>query len=181
MTALDVLKELETITSIGVHITVFAAAIAGAYKFRLLRLVAHRYKSEVQCRHYVLGKNQIAFVAEYTVSNIGERPIDFTGVSLRLCAGKLDAGLLAPDSSICFAERVLDRGDATDTIFHIAAGERSIFMLRTILPKLDPVVFVVCQLKWKEGRAAPAPFIHLYVRIDEAAQQFEKKKAAAGR
>jgi hypothetical protein len=181
MIAPGVLKELDTLTSIIVHVTVFAAAIAGAYKFQLLRLLSHRHKSHVESHHYVLAKDQIVFVAEYTVSNIGERPIDFTGVSLRLCGAKSSAGLLEANQSACLAERIMDRNGETDTLFHIAAGERSIFTLRTILPKLDPVVFVLCQLKWAVKKAQPAPFVHMHVRSDEAPQQFKEKKAVAGR
>jgi hypothetical protein len=159
-------KEAETITSVFVHGTVFLAFIAGVIKFKLLH-VSRRYKSELECRHHVLPDGQIVFEADYIVTNTGERPIDFISVSLHLCAAELrDDGLLSRDPGRSFARRVINNNPKQRN-FHLEAGERSTFTLRTMLTSLDAVTFVLCQLSWK-GKCPPAPYNGLYVRADVA-------------
>jgi hypothetical protein len=151
-------KQADTITSVLVHISVLLAALAGAIKFRILDIFSRRYKSDLQCRHRLLPDGQIVFEADYTVINTGERPIDFTGVSLRLCAAEPRDGLLSPALNRIFAERSLKPIDnKMRSLFHVGAGQRSIFTLRTMLSSLDPVTFVLCQLTWPYKRD-PAPY-----------------------
>jgi hypothetical protein len=164
-------KQADTVTSVFVHVSVLLAALAGVIKFRLLHIFSRRYKSELECRHHLLFDGRVVFEADYTVSNTGERPIDFTGVSLCLCAAELRDGLLSPNSDRTFARRVLEPIDSEkDRIFHIEAGERSIFTLRAILTSLDPVAFVLCQLTWTH-KLQPAPYFGMYVRTESAEQQ----------
>jgi hypothetical protein len=159
----------DTVTSVLVNISVLAAALAALVKFRVFAMFSHRYRSELQCRHHVLPTGQIAFEADYSVHNTGERPIDLTSVTLQLCASATDGPLLVPDPGCVLAERVLGARDADKRgLFRIEAGERSIFTLRCVLAQLDTMVFVRCQLAWKDNRAL-APYIGLYVRADETA------------
>ena len=171
-------KQAETIGSVLVHVSVLLAALAGVVKFRLLHIFSRRYKSELECRHHLLADGQIVFEADYTVTNTGERPIDFTGVSLCLCAASVRAGLLSPDVDRRFAERVIDTTDNQRRgVFHIEAGERSIFTLRTVLPTLEPVTFVLCQLSWPLERKL-APYFGMYVREDDFSHKPKPKKRA---
>jgi hypothetical protein len=162
-------KQAETITSVLEHVSILLAAIAAAIKFRMLHLLSHRYKSELQCHHYVLSDQQIVFEAEYTVNNTGERPLYLTGVSLRLCSAQSRDGLLLPDQERVFAERLHQPADSDKRgLFQIEAGERSMFTIRTLLTNLEPVTFVSCQLSW-QNRRQPAPYVGMYVREDGAA------------
>jgi len=153
-----------TVTSVLVNVSVLAAAIAAAVKLRVFRLLSRRYRSELVCRHHVLANGRVVFVGEYTVHNTGERPLALTRVALRLHGAVHQGVLLAPDERTLLAERAFTPADADKRgLFHIEAGERSIFTLRCELPQLDEVVFLMCQLSLV-GRADPAPFIGLYVR-----------------
>lgn len=177
-------KQADTVTSVLVHVSILLATLGAAIKFRMLHLLSRRYKSELVCRHHVLSDNQVVFEAEYTVNNTGERPIELTRVNLRLCAAENRAGLLSPDQARTFAERVLEWRDSDKMgLFHIEAGERSTFTLRTMLTTLEPVAFVLCQLSWKDKRQ-PAPYVGLYVRADAEAMtsrpQHTAKAASAG-
>jgi hypothetical protein len=178
----DVITVMDTIASTLAHLAVFAAALYAIPKYLRLKPLSPRYKSQLETRHYVLSTGEILFAAEYTVSNVGERPISFSEVTLRLCAAKSDNnGLLSPDVATCFAQRAMDPRKDSDALFHIAAGERTVFCLRKMLPSLDAVSFVLCQLKWEvKGESQPAPYQDLYVRTDRAAQRSEEKKAVAG-
>lgn len=173
----DFWKQADTITSVLVHVSVFLAAMAAAIKFRMLHLLSRRYKSELACRHHVLASGQVVFEADYTVNNTGERPIDLARVSLRLCAAECREGLLSPDQERIFAERNLDPTDTEKRgLFHIEAGERTTFTLRTMLASLEPITFVLCQLSWHEHRQ-PAPYIGLYVREDGAGLKTQSMQA----
>ena len=156
-----------TVTSVLVDVTVLIAAVAAAIKFRILHLLARRYRSELSCHHHVLGERRIVLVAEYAVQNTGERPIAFSHVSLSLHPALREQGLLAHDASTVLARRVLVPDDASRGLFLVEAGERSIFTLRCELPELPEVSFVLCQLSWPDRRPA-APFIGMYVARDSA-------------
>ena len=174
----DFWKQADTITSVFVHISILLAAIAAAIKFRMLHLLSRRYKSELACRHHVIAGGQVVFEVEYTVNNTGERPIDLARVNLCLCAAECREGVLSPDQKCIFAERTLNATDSeTLGLFHIEAGERSTFTLRTMLKSLEPVSFVLCHLSWDEHRQ-PAPYIGLYVREDGAGLKTQPMQSA---
>ena len=156
----------DTITSVLVNVSVLAAAVAAAIKFRVLHMLRRRYRSELLCRHYALSNGRVIFVGDYSVHNIGERPMAVSRVSLRLHPAAPQGALLVPDPNLLLAERVLEAGDADKTgLFQIEAGERSIFTLRCELPELPGVVFLLCRLSWPDRRE-PAPFVGMYVRTD---------------
>ena len=155
----------QTVTSVLVSVSVLAAAIAAAIKFRILHLLARRYRSELSCHHHVLADRRIVCVVEYAVQNTGERPIAFTQVSLTLHPSVREHALLVPDPDTVLAQRILIPSPATRGLFLVEAGERSIFSLRCELPELPEITFVLCQLSWPDRRAA-APFIGMYVARD---------------
>lgn len=158
-------SQAHTVTSVLVNVSVLAAAIAAAIKFRILHLLARRYRSELSCHHHVLADRRIVLVVEYAVQNTGERPIAFTQVSLTLHPPVREHALLLPDPDTVLAQRVMVPGPATRGLFLVEAGERSIFTLRCELPELPEITFVLCQLSWPDRRPA-APFIGMYVMRD---------------
>jgi len=158
-------NQAQTVTSVLVNLSVLAAAIAAAIKFRILHLLARRYRSELCCHHHALADHRIVFVVEYTVQNTGERPITFSQVRLTLHPPARDQALLLHDPNTVLVERVLVPDPASRGLFLVEAGERSIFTLRCELPQLPEITFILCQLSWPDRRA-PAPFIGMYVARD---------------
>ena len=156
----------QTITSVLVNLTVLAGAVVAVIKFRLFQLFSRRYRSELQCRHHALPNGRIVFEADYTIHNIGERPIPLSSVALRLHPAAREGVLLVPDRKTLLAERILESTDVDKRgLFQIEGGERSIFTLRCELAELSSVVFLNCQLSWPDRRA-PAPYIGMYVASD---------------
>lgn len=174
-------KQADTITSVLVHISIVLAALAGVLKFKLWRLYSDRYMSELECRHHVLSDGRIIFTANYAVKNTGERPVNFNSVTFRLCGAKLQDGLLVPDENNIIAKRAIKASQwETDRLFHIEADERSFFTLNAVLSKLEPVMFVMCQLEWSKKRP-PAPYIAFYVAEEGARETPQLAKSATGR
>ena len=153
----------DSITKVLVNLSILGAAAAALVKLKVLNILAHRYTSELACRHHPLPDGQIVFEADYMVRNSGDRPINLATVTLQLCAATHEGILLMPDRSQVLAERVCAVNDLDKRgLFRIEAGERSIFTLRCQLPHLDAVVFVLCQIAWP-SRRSPAPYVGMYV------------------
>jgi hypothetical protein len=160
-------KAADTVTSVLVHVSIIAAAVAAAVKLRILHFLGRRYRSELACSHYTLADGRIIFIAEYTIHNAGERPLAVSRVTLTLHPATRDGVILVHDERTILANRTLVPDAQKRGLFLIEAGERSIFTMRCELPHLPEVAFVVCQLSWPTRRS-PAPFIGMYVRSSSA-------------
>jgi hypothetical protein len=114
---------------------------------------------------------EIVFIAEFTLNNTGERPINLEFVNLMLVKSlQTKDNLLVPDKDEVIAKREISGlDDDKRGVFEIQAGERSIFTLRCILPSLDNVVFILCSYKWKLKRT-PSTYIGLHVKQEEKPQ-----------
>ena len=155
------------VTSVLVNMSVLAAAVVAVVKFRVFRMFSRRYRSELVCTHHALPNGRVIFVGEYSVHNTGERPIALLSVTLRLYPAAREVVLLVPDRQALLAERILTPQEhGKRGLFQIEAGERSIFTLRCELPKLDDVVFLLCQLSWSDHRE-PAPYVGMYVPLPQ--------------
>src|SRR5215471_1095599 len=153
----------DSVTKVLVNLSVLGAAAAALVKLKVLNMLAHRYTSELTCRHAPLPDGQIVFEADYVVRNSGDRPINLATITLQLCAATHKGILLVPDDKQVLAERICAVTDLDKPgLFRIEAGERSIFTLRCQLPHLDAVVFVLCQIEWPNKRP-PAPYVGMYV------------------
>jgi hypothetical protein len=162
------------VTSILVDVSVLGAVVAAAVKFRVFNMFARRYKSEVLCSHHSLPDGGIVFEGEYTVTNTGDRPIQLSGVTLRLCRAGRQANLFVPDDKNVLAERKLEPlNTGKPGLFTILAGERTIYTLRCYLDSIDPVVFLLCEVRWNDHRE-PAPFIGMYVSTSVAQDMHQK-------
>jgi hypothetical protein len=157
-------QQADVITSVLVNMTVLLGAAFAAVKFRLFNVLAHKWQSELTCRHHVLSTGQVAFEANYTVRNFGQRPLQLNSVRIQLFGAKEQDGLLWPDDSRCLAERNVP-GPETGLAgnLDVQPGERTIFTLRCLLGSLDEVAFVVGTLDLPHRRL-PAIFRHLYLR-----------------
>lgn len=160
----DAWGQLDTATSALVNVSVLIAAAVAVVKWRLYNLFAHRWRSELECRHVVLPDRRVVFTADYTVHNTGQRPLALSEVRLRLVRARIEDTLLVPDAGRVLAARVCRSDDpGLRGHFRIESGERTIFTLRCALDALDEVVFVLCDFD-TPCRRAPAGFRGLYVK-----------------
>jgi hypothetical protein len=161
------LKDLETLSSFLVNVALLLGAVAAVLKFQLYNLLGHRWRSDLSCRHAALPDGSIIFTADYTLTNSGERPLYLSNVHLRLYAAQIDGVILSANRSRLLAERVcLPSQDDLKGLFHLEAGERSIYTLRCKLPELDDTVFVLCGFELP-NRRVPAAFSGFYVKSAE--------------
>lgn len=157
-------EHLHQITGIIVDTIIVFGATVAAVKFRLFNVLGHRWRSEVESSHWELGDGSIIFSAEYTIHNTGQRTLQIQDVSMGLVPARVENSLLVPDEVKVLAEREMVSGDPRlRGIFHIAAGERTIFTLRCKLAQLDDVVFVMCRFNLGTKRI-PAGFRGFYCR-----------------
>ena len=157
-------EELHHISGVIVDITLLVGAVATVVKFRLLNVLAHRWRSELTCAHSEMDDGSTVFTADYTLHNSGPRVLHVQRVTLRLVGAKTEGPLLVPDESIVLAERVLLPSDpALKGLFWIESGERAIFPLRAKLPVLPTTVFILCAFDLQRRRA-PAAFRGFYCK-----------------
>jgi hypothetical protein len=167
-------KDLHEVTGIMVDVVLLIGAIGAAIKFRLFNILGHRWRSDLECIHYVLADSSIVFTADYTIKNTGQRPLRLKKVTLRLTAARLEGSLLMPDDSRIYATRVFESGDRKlEGLFQIEPDERTIFPLRTHLPDLDEIVFVLCEFSVEQKRV-PGAYRGFYIKSRAA-----KAKAAS--
>ena len=158
------LAPVHVFTEVLVNVSILLAAVAAAVKLRVFNILAHRWQSEVKCRHDVLPSGEVTFTADYTVSNTGQRPMAVRTVSLQLVRARREGSLLMPNTESVILERVIRSSQpAYSGLFRIEAGERTIFTLRCIPPELPEVVFVVCSFDLV-GNRAPTTFRSMYIR-----------------
>jgi hypothetical protein len=154
----------EKLSTLFVNIALLLGALAAVMKFQLYNMLGHRWRSDLSCRHVALPDGSIIFTADYVLTNTGERPLHLTKVHLRLFAARTEGVLLCPDRSRLLAERVcLPTNEDLKGLFHLEAGERSIYTLRCRLPELDAATFVICGFELPQRRV-PAAFSGFYVR-----------------
>jgi hypothetical protein len=157
------LEQLHNLTGILVDIALLLGAIGAAIKFRIFNILGPRWRSEVVCSHYELADSAVIFIADYTLHNTGQRPLVLSDVTMRLIGTKQEGILLVPDKSSVIAERIMKTSDSGLTsFFEIKAGERNIFALQAVLPRLDDAVFIICSFSLAKGRA-PAEYRGLYI------------------
>ncbi len=159
-------ERLHAITGIAVDIVVVIGAIAAAVKFRIFNVLGHRWRTEVICSHTDLVDGSVVFVADYTIHNTGRRPLRVTTVRIRAMGVEHDGPLLVPDEARIIAVRILHAGDKSlKGIFQIEPGERTIFTLRAQLPRLDEMVFVLCDFATAAERT-PTSYRSFYVKSE---------------
>lgn len=151
-------------TGVLVDVTILLAGLGAVVKFRLLNMFGHRWRSDLVCAHWRLGDGSYVFTADYVLHNTGPRALQLDRVTLRLVPAKSDDRLLAPDESALLAERILSPTDpALRGLFHIEAGERTIFTLRCRLQELPDCVFILCAFDLRQRRV-PAAFRGFYCK-----------------
>jgi len=157
-------EQAREITSVFVNIAVLLGAVVAGVKFRLFNVLGHRWRSEVQCVHWDLDEGAVIFTADYTVHNTGQRTLQIQNVTMKLVPAEKEGPVLIPSETCVLAEREMRSGDPRlKGIFHIEAGERTIFTLRCWLPNLSDAVFVICNFNLTYKRA-PAGFRGFYCR-----------------
>lgn len=171
-------EELDTVSGVFVNVAVLAGAVAAMVKFHLFNLFGHRWRSDLECKHFELPDGDVVFTADYTITNTGERPLSLSKVTIRLLPAIRDGVQVKADLDNCLAERVMNPTQSTlKGLFQVEPGERAIYPLRCILPTLDSVVFVQCGFELPHRRV-PAAFLGFYVKVPPA--QANKPLDAAG-
>jgi hypothetical protein len=158
-------EELDTVSGVFVNVAVLAGAVAAMVKFHLFNLFGHRWRSDLECKHFELPDGDVVFTADYTITNTGQRPLFLSKVTIRLLPAVRDGVQVKADLENCLAERVMNPTQSTlKGLFQVEPGERAIFPLRCILPSLDSVVFVQCGFELPHRRV-PAAFLGFYVKV----------------
>lgn len=155
--------ELEKASTVFVNVALVTGAIAAIFKFQLYNLLGHRWRSELDCTHHLLSDGSTVFVAEYTISNTGQRPLHLSEVRMRLLPASTTEGLVVPITDRVLAARTMVKSSPLRGLFQVEPGERSIFTLRCSLPELDDMFFIDCTFDLAHQRV-PAAFTRLYVK-----------------
>ena len=159
----------------GFYLVLGAASAIATWKYLLSSDHARRYESEVICTHHELKDGRILLQAGYEVRNSGEVPISIKQVKIVVCHPKEIDSLLHPDLDRPIKERTMRSDDpGLEGAFIIHAGERSIFQIRAIVPKLEEIMFIICELAWNHRRQ-PAPRHNLYVVVTETGEVDEAR------
>jgi hypothetical protein len=157
------LDQLHSLSGIIVDVVLVLGAIGAAIKFRIFNILGPRWRSELVCSHYELPDSSVIFTADYTVLNTGQRPLQLRDVTIRVIAAKQEGILLVPDESSVYAERIMrSSSPSLKGFFQIEAGERTIFALQAVLPRLDNAVFIICNFSLPQRRV-PAAYRGFYV------------------
>jgi hypothetical protein len=165
------------ITSILVDCTLLVAAVVAVVKFQIFNVFGHRWRSDLACRHYVLPDGRFVFVAGYTITNTGERPLELRHVMIRLVGSRTENSLLIPDEERVLARRLMQSSSSSVRgLFDIQPGERSIFTLRSCLDHLDDTVFVLCSFELAHRRE-PAGYRGFYCKQAAPAQPDESSES----
>lgn len=161
-------EKLDLVSDVFVNVAVLAGALAAMVKFHLFNLFGHRWRSDLECKHFELPDGNVVFTADYTITNSGQRPLSLSRVNVRLLPAIRDGVQLRADLDNCLAERVMTPTQSTlKGLFQVEPGERAIFPLRCMLPELDDVVFVQCGFELPHRRV-PAAFLGFYVKVPPA-------------
>jgi hypothetical protein len=157
--------ELDKVSGVLVNLAVLTGAVAAMVKFHVFNLFGHRWRSDLECKHFELPDGNVVFTADYTITNTGERPLFLSQVKIRLLPAIRDGVQLKADLENCVAERVMNPTQSTlKGLFQVEPGERAIYPLRCMLPSLDTVVFVQCGFELPHRRI-PAAFLGFYVKV----------------
>jgi hypothetical protein len=158
------LKDLHEASGLLVDVVLLIGAIGAAIKFRLFNVLGFRWRSDLECAHYLLPDSSVIFTADYIINNTGQRPLRLKNVTIRLAGARQEDALLKPDENRICATRVFKSGDpALKGLFEIEPGERTIFPLRAQLRNLDDAVFVLCEFSLEQKRT-PGAYRGFYVR-----------------
>lgn len=173
-------QSIQQVLGVAQTITVLAAALVGAIKFKVFQIWKHTFRTDMQCRHSAISTGETIFVAEYTIQNTGDRPISIERVQLQLCpALQVHGGHLMPDRSknilmpTLFAAQEQDVGPdeyfkPLGSLGEIKKGERSTFTLRCSLGELPDVFFVFGEFNWTKSwfqpDRAPSFYSFLYIK-----------------
>lgn len=161
-------EELHEASALLVDVVILIGALGAAIKFRLFNILGFRWRSDLECAHYLLPNSSVIFTADYIVNNTGQRPLRLKNVTIRLASVRQEGALLIPDEDRICATRVFEPGNpALKGLFEIEPGERTIFPLRAQLPSLDDAVFVLCEFSLEQKRI-PAAYRGFYVKSGPA-------------
>jgi hypothetical protein len=156
-------KEVGEVTAVLRDVAVLLGAVFAVVKLRLFSVLSYRWSSGLRCEHVELH-GSVMFLADYTVSNTGQRPIRLKSVTLRLTGVRTDGPLLWPDDKNVLAERIVRPDDpGMRGNLDVQPGERTTFTLRCRLSNLGDAVFVVCTVE-TEHKRIPAIYRSLYVK-----------------
>jgi hypothetical protein len=159
----DFITEASSFLDLLVGLTILGGGLAAAYKFRVLDVLAHRYRSEVWCTSTPVGDEEpgrVLFVGNFVIENTGDRPLKVTRVMLSLLTPHRDDRIIDSDRAEPLVQRQFG-SDSGSSWFTIKAGERSIFPLRVYLdPFAGPLIFK-CDFEWTH-RGHPSEFVWLY-------------------
>ncbi|HEV7389299.1 MAG TPA: hypothetical protein VGN73_11870 [Gemmatimonadaceae bacterium] len=176
-TAVGFWQGLKQVTSPLVDCTILIGALVAVIKLQLFNLLGLRWRSDLNCRHHPLSTGAVVFIAEYVLTNSGQRPLSLTTVTIKLVGAKAESGILVPDENRVLARRFLQSTTAAARgMFDLQPGERSIFTLRALLDHLDDTVFVLCAFEIS-NRREPAGYRGFYCKYPALTQPAE----AAGR
>jgi hypothetical protein len=163
-TAVGFWQAFKQVTSPLVDCTILIGAVIAVIKLQLFNLLGLRWRSDLNCQHHLLPSGAVVFIAEYVLTNSGERPLSLTSVTIRLVGAKAESGILLPDEDRVLARRFLQSTTAAARgMFDLQPGERSIFTLRALLDHLDDTVFVLCAFEIS-NRREPAGYRGFYCK-----------------
>ena len=155
-------EELHHVSGVIADVIIALAAIAAVIRFRILRPLAPRWRSELSCAAWRMPDGGVIFTADYILNNTGPRVLGLTNVTVRLVKSKVSGVVLEPDESHVLAERVMAASDPSlKGMFLVESGERSIFTLRCRLDEMPEAVFILCGFDLKRRRV-PAAYRGFY-------------------
>lgn len=190
-------ESVQHVLSVAQTITVLAAALVGAIKFKVFQIWKHTFRTDMQCHHSVRSTGETIFIAEYTIQNTGDRPLSIDSVLLQLCpALQVHGGHLMPDRSTnilmptLFAEREPSAGPERHfkplgSLGEIMKGERSTFTLRCCLRELPDVFFVFGEFTWTKSwfrpERKPSFYSSLYIKSQASGAAGDERQAHSAR
>jgi hypothetical protein len=190
-------ESMQHVLTLAQTITVLAAALVGAIKFKVFQIWKHTFRTDMQCRHSAISNGETIFVAEYTIQNTGDRPLSIDRVQLQLCpALQVHGGHLMPDRSknilmpTLFAAQGQDAGTDKHVkplggLGEIKKDERSTFTLRCCLRELPDVFFVFGEFNWTKSwfrpDREPSFYSFLYIKSQASGAARKAPQAQAAR
>lgn len=153
-------------SSVIERVAVLIAMLAAAVKLKVFGQWQEEVRTEMESHCRVAGDALVW--ADYTITNIGDRPFDVRCVRLVLCDAKVDSGgHLLPDEQKAFATTFFaespEKAASFDREFDgsrhhfkqieplgsLRKGERTIFTLRCRLNQELPEVFFIAATWWR--------------------------------
>lgn len=146
------------------RVAVLIAMVAAAVKLKVFGQWQEEVRTEMES-HCRIGDDALVW-ADYTITNIGDRPFDVRCVRLQLCDAKVEhGGHLLPDEQKALATTFFAEDEEKAAPFgfnasrhhlkeikdlgYLRKGERAIFTLRCRIDQKLPEVFFIAATWWR--------------------------------